>query len=488
MNIPGKWGFGLSCMVVGSFAVVQGGALQREYRALVLGRDLPAPVTARLSSRTGPVPGAVTCTPAETTPAVKKQLDARRIRPYAVHATGLTPGTGFRLDFSSGPSSISLDSYTLPEALPRAGLTVAVGTCFFEGYKMASRLGAALAQTRLVERPALQFWGGDNVYGDVPTFRGKNSAHGHFVERYLSYLDTTPYTYARSLTPNYTTYDDHEFWNNYPESQVWLHQSWEGAHAECSSAAIDCLRLFQASINPRGVGKGLSYAFAVPPVHFFFADVRSARTRHGGGGARMMDPQDFAALLHWAKHLAGPGVLVLGQPLWCNAGGYTDYNPPDFGPEYQAIWRALRDAPFDVLVVTGDVHHSRVLAIDLVGSENRKVYEFTTSPASHIPGILATVGPFGSQDRGGLNVTGRPDNTGIAVGARAYFGTSVPNSFGLLRFTPKPGGEVSVGAAFVDYAASPVRFAPNERPKLVPDSGRNLTTCYAEDLFTLRRR
>jgi hypothetical protein len=473
---------------VGSFAVVQGAALQREYRALVLGRDLPAPVTARLSGRAGPVAGTVSCTPAPTTPAVKKQLDARRIKPYAVHVTGLAPAAGFRLDFSSGPHSVALDTYTLPDALPVTGLTVAVGTCFYDGYKMAAKLGAALAQVRLVERAALQFWGGDNIYGDVPTFSGKNSAHGHFVERYLSYLDATPYSYARSMMPNYTAYDDHEFWNNYPESQLWLSQSWDANHAEYSSAALDCLQLFQASVNPNGVAGGRSFEFSIPPVHFFFADMRSARTRHGSPAPRMMTPGDFAALLGWAQNLKGPGVLVVGQPLWCNAGGYTDYNPPDFIPEYQAIWRALRDAPYDVLVVTGDVHHSRVLAIDMVGNEGRKLYEFTTSPASHIPGILATVGIGGSQDRGGLNVPGRPDNAGIALGARAYFGTTAPNTFGLLRFTPGPGGEVSVGAAFVDYAGPSARFAPNERPRLVPDSGMNLQTCHAQHLFTLRRR
>ena len=454
----------------------------------MLGRDLAAPVTARLSSRMGPVPGTVSCTPAPTTPAVKKQLDARRIKAYAVHATGLAPAAGFRLDFVSGLNSVALDTYTLPDALPAAGLTVAVGTCFYDGYKMAAKLGAALSQVRLVERPALQFWGGDNVYGDVPNFSGNDTPHGHLVRRYLQYLDATPYSYARGLTPNYTTYDDHEFWNNYPESQLWLSRSWDGNHAENSAAALDCVRLFQASVNPKGVGDGLSHEFAIPPVYFFFADVRSARTRHGGKTPRMMAPGDFAALLAWARNLKGPGVLVLGQPLWCNAGGYTDYNPPDFVAEYQAIWRALRDASYDVLVVSGDVHHSRVLAIDLVGNEGRKVYEFITSPASHIPGVLATVGIGGSQDRGGLGVPGKPDNAGMPVGARAYFGTTAPNSFGLLRFTPRPGGEVSVGAAFVDYSGPSASFAPNERPKLVPDSGKNLKTCYATDLFTLRRR
>jgi hypothetical protein len=61
-------------------------------------------------------------------------------------------------------------------------------------------------------------------------------------------------------------------------------------------------------------------------------------------------PQDLAALSAWAAGLTGPGVLVVGQPLWSTAGGSTDYNPRAFVPEFQQIWRALRDAPWEILI------------------------------------------------------------------------------------------------------------------------------------------
>jgi hypothetical protein len=367
-------------------------------------------------------------------------------------------------------------------------MTIAVGTCFYEGFKMGSKLQGAMQSVRLIERPLLQFWGGDNVYADVPSFSGNDTAHGHMLTRYLKYFDASPYGYARALTPNYTTYDDHEFWNNYPESQLWLSQSWSGNRDAYRQAAKDCLDLFQASVNPAPAADGRSFSFDIPPLSFFFADARSERTLHSDPARRMMTPGDLAALEAWALGLSGPGVLVIGQPWWMGSGGYTDYNPPDFEVEYRRVWRVLRDAPYDILIVTGDVHHSRLLSLDLVGTPGRKLYEFTTSPGSHIPSLLSTIGLGNTQDKGSVSPPGRIDGAGFQVGAHYYFGTSAQNTFGLLRFTPRPGNEVSVGAAFVDYAPATPVFPASEPCRGLPASGHNLPNCVATDLFTLRRR
>ncbi|HKU41636.1 MAG TPA: hypothetical protein VJR89_25940, partial [Polyangiales bacterium] len=137
----------------------------------------------------------------------------------------------------------------------------------------------------------------------------------------------------------------------------------------------------------------------------------------------------------------------------------------------------------DVLVISGDVHHSRVLQIGFSDTANRNVYEFITSPACHIP----QSGGF-EQDRGDLSrVPGAAENTGQSLSARYFFGTDTPNTFGLLRFVPL-GNEVRVGASFVDYMPSARFAAAKPIEKLPRASSRTFSVCHDLDLFTLRMR
>jgi hypothetical protein len=474
---------------MGFISIVQGAALESEYRALVLGRDVRGPLTARAVDAAGHAAGQTSLARAQVSPELSRQLSARRIAAYELHATGLSPQQVYRFEVSDGgPTSTSLVTYTLPRTLPARGMTVAAGTCFYEGFKLGAKLRAALPAARLVEPPLFQLWGGDNLYADVPAFHGQDTPMGFTLSRYLTYFDATVYGSARSLTPNYTTYDDHEFWNNYPESQLWLSRSWAKNRDAYIAAGKECLDLFQASINPPRVADGRSFSFDIAPLSFFFADARSERTLHDAPARRMMTPGDFRALVDWATGLSGPGVLVIGQPWWMETGGKTDYNPPDFPVEYQQVWRLLRDAPFDVLVVTGDVHHSRLLALEFPGAPNRKVYELTTSPVSHIPKVLSSLGFGNAQDQTAVSLPGRVENAGIPVDARYYFGTGAPNTYALIRFVQKAVDVVSVGAAFVDYAGPAPVFPPSDPCGNVADSGHGLTQCVATDLFTLRRR
>lgn len=479
---------------MGSVSIVHGGSLQTSVRALVLARDLRAPLRARLTQ--APSGARVSLVRAPAVPELQKQLSARGVVAYAVEASDLCPAQNVRIDLDDGRGTATwLDTITLPGTLPREGMTVAVASCFYDGFRMGERLAAALRQVRLVTPPLLQFWSGDNVYLDVPSVRQFDAPFGRVLDRYLQYLEGSPYARARALHPNYTTFDDHEFWNNFPEFQAWLQQSWPLHREGFASAMRACLTLFQSGINPpplavapSGAAATRSFAFAVPPLSFFFLDGRSARTTYADGRGTMLAPGDLAAFEAWARGLTGPGVLVVGQPLWIEPGNAFDYNPPAYSREYQAIFRALRDAPFDVLVVSGDVHHSRLLRLSLRDAPGRALYEFVTSPASHIPTIASSMGFGSAQGRATLSLPGTLPESGQAPRAEAYFASSVPNTFGLLRFIPRPNGEVGVGAAFVDYAGERPAFAPIEPCGPIPRIPSGLTRCAAEELFVLRRR
>jgi hypothetical protein len=487
---------------MGFVSILQGGALADRYRALLLVR---APAGALTVS--GATAGGLAGERLRLAPAARPPLDAllweRRLYAVRFEADGLRPMRAYRFTFSDGASTnVPLDTYTLPARLPEEGITVAVGTCFFEGFGMGPRLGAVLRRAWLGHRPLLQFWGGDNLYVDVPSFGllSANKPYVHTLERYLKYFDGTAYMAARATTPNYTTYDDHEFWNNFPESQPHLSRDDAAQRGGYTQAGWACLDLFQSSLNPDRSSNlfpspqdparnGRSFVFDLPPLSFFFADVRSNRDRQRPA-ARMMTREDLIALRRWAAGLAGPGVLVLGQPLFMNAGGKTDFNPPAFPDEYRAIWASLRSAPFDVLVVSGDVHHSRVVACSLANDPNRRVYEFVSSPASHIPTLLTTVLPWYAQDQGTVAVPEAFDDTGQRVKPTYYFGTNAQNTIGMLSFTPRAGGAVEVGAAFVDYGGDGWPRIPVSQRANLPFEREAFPTCTSgtAPLFTLRQR
>ncbi len=476
---------------MGSIAFLQGAALQRSYRALVLGRGLRAWPAAQIEGEAGGA--SVRLEQARVSAAVDVQLSARGVAAYWLVAANLAPATAYRFVVTEADRArAALDVQTLPELLPDEGVTFALASCFYNGFHDASRLHTALATTRLVTPTLAQIWVGDGIYLDVRDFDHHNANHAHeqTVGRYLEYfLDDEAYALARGLHSTFTVSDDHDFWNNYPEHQLWLTRSSGPFHAAYAQAAASCLTLFQSSLNPPAVAPGgRSFRFDLQPLSFFVADVRSARTRFDGGRGRMMLPADLVALQTWAGELTGPGVLVIGQPLWVGKGGSTDYNPPSFEAEYAAIWRALAEAPYDVLVLSGDVHHSRALRISVDGSGDRRVYEVVSSPAAHIPTLPATIGLGNARGRGKIDVPSRVENAQRSLSAEYYFGTSAPNTFGLVRFLPKPDEEVGVGVAFVDYSGARAGFAQSEPCKSLPRAVAALTTCNVSELFTLRRR
>lgn len=480
--------------------ILQGGALQDRCRSLLLVRGPADQIGVTVVTVGGP-DGEQWTLKAAARPPLDGLLRERGLSAHLFEATQLRPDRRYRFAFTIGANTRVVDTHTLPSSLPQDGLTVSVGSCFFEGFNMAARMATVLQRRWLSQRARLQIWTGDNLYLDVPSFGllSGNRPYAQTLERYLKYFGGTAYMSARALTPNYSTWDDHEFWNNFPEKQPHLTRDDDRQRLGYTRAAWDCLDLFQSSLNPQRrpdlfrppldtTRPARSFQFDLWPLSFFFADLRSNRNRQRAG-ARMMMHGDLYALQTWANTLRGPGVLVLGQPLWIETGGKMDHNPPVFAAEYQAIWAALRAAPFDVLVISGDVHHSRVLECSLGNATNRYVYEFVSSPASHIPTKISTVLPFNVQ--GGSKVS-PPDTVldgGHKVTARYFFGTAVQNCLGFLRFVPKPDNAVQVEAAFVDYGGKSWPRIPTSAPCQLRSLRPDLARCDSNGpLFTLKRR
>ena len=162
-------------------------------------------------------------------------------------------------------------------------------------------------------------------------------------------------------------------------------------------------------------------------------------------------------------------------------GGTIDYNLPAFADDFTRIWRAIATAPFEILVVSGDVHHSRLMTIRLNGGA--RIHECVVSPANRVYG-----GGMSSLDLPG------PKQVKPAVkqplqpkGIDFVFATRVTEVIGAVKLIPALGNEVSVSVALEDLRRSrpPVaKSATFGGFEYVSKPGGYV----AEQVFTLRQR
>lgn len=182
--------------------------------------------------------------------------------------------------------------------------------------------------------PAFKLLIGENLYVDIgPTKPNRDTGFTETVDRYLTYFwgiegdGAYPadggYPDVLSTLPTFTTWDDHEFWNTYPEKQTWLLRSDPSSkhYRPYTAAGKECLELFQKTLNPPSNGPNCgSYIFEIPPISFFVANTRSNRTLHNAPSRQIFTSAELQAFENWAANLEAPGVFVIGQPLWLKKG------------------------------------------------------------------------------------------------------------------------------------------------------------------------
>lgn len=443
---------------------------------------------------------ALTIAPAAATPVVEAVPLTARLRaelqkyglvPWRFRIGGLQPNVTYTLTTAHG-SPRGTTFRCLDPAATR--LKVVVASCYYGFLNQGWSYHNTLASEHCRDA-AFKLLVGDNVYLDVHPRQRDDTLDGGYLETAWLYAQywfyQQPYAELLGLGPTLTTWDDHEFWNNYPAEVPWLSRSKGVRRAEYEAAARECVRVFQATLNPpspvaAAARDNLSYRFTASPVSFFVADMRSER-QAAGDGAVTMPAATLAALRDWATTLDRPGVLVLGQPLMIEAGDWRDHNPPYYHAEYTQLWQALDDAPFDVLVLSGDVHHSRVL--ELRSPLGKPVFEIVSSPACHLPPVVWH--QFGivydRQDRGSVSFP-----LTVRVGAKhaavrcCHFATDVPNTIATVSFRQIDAQTkaVEVGCTFLDLTTNAVVAAQPTAVPAVPA----LPTCSHPALFTLRRR
>ncbi len=316
-----------------------------------------------------------------------------RIRYQRLTLTNLSPRTLYNLTFRIGGSAVATASITtLPERLPVAGekpFTVLLGSCYFNREDKAGAVGQTYLHLPPGAEPDIKILCGDQVYLDNPVLDFINPFHGR------DWLETRSFkTYADAWTQtnfdggfqqmlksgaNFFSSDDHEYWNNAPDVglNVLAYTLTQGKRDTWLGIGQQLYKIFQTSPSP-------PITFKVGALSFCNADTRFFRG-HGGGNDNFMQPDDLKLIGDWLANLDGPGVLVVGQPLFSDTGSIKDWGLPDFHLQYAQLLQYLRAAKHSIVILTGDVHFARVASATLRPDLGTKRVEVISSPMQLVP-------------------------------------------------------------------------------------------------------
>jgi len=303
-------------------------------------------------------------------------------------------GAQFHLTLSAHNQSQDFIWSTLPYQVSVKGVTFLFASCFWQNNDRDGFYRAGLKELQSLSNPQFKMLIGDQVYLDWP----KEWSFGDnpielFGRRYRQYWGDVYYREALQTCPNFLTCDDHEYWNDYPESQIHLPQTWHASYRKIFGPGADELYYqFQRCLNP---GQARWYTVTIEPVSFFVTDTRSEREPcNEEGTTHFMSEDQWVALEAWQASLQGPGVLVLGQPLFQKDGDYRDHSLSNFRGDYARLWRVLerslggknhQQVPHDILILSGDIHTGRYA--EAHGPYPNAPYgipEFIASPAAMI--------------------------------------------------------------------------------------------------------
>ncbi|MFY9269456.1 MAG: hypothetical protein WAO55_06875 [Candidatus Manganitrophaceae bacterium] len=282
--------------------------------------------------------------------------------------TGLTPRSRYPLRLRSG-NEIKAEGEvtTLPASLPtltEKPFTLLLGSCFSELQDQGGSVGATYFRLPAGVRPDVKILCGDQVYLDAPWHHylrpwkySREELESRFFDIYLRAWRQSGmgsgFQQLLKSGANYFTSDDHEFWNNAPNKAVYVRNTWSDSGRD---EWLQLARRFYETFQPTGS----TASFAVGPLSFFIADTRVDRSKDQ---TDFMPSPAFGQLEKWIQSLPGPGVLVIGQPLFAEKAGwkgnFTDWHLPDYR-QYESLARAISASRQPIVILTGDVHFGRV--------------------------------------------------------------------------------------------------------------------------------
>lgn len=296
---------------------------------------------------------------------------------------------------------------TLPRDLPEGELgagvdrpfTIWLSSCYCVR-NSPKGLGRTIERTignpRL--RPHIKCLVGDQVYLDelslfIYSALSERRLRTRFNEQYARTWDHPEFSRLLGAGANFFLPDDHEFWNNFPDTPFGIPLRGPGfwrAWIEQANRARCVPIQNPARVESFAIGDALSV---------FIADMRSDRSPHTGcfmseGGIAGVPPAsgNIDALCRWLERLRCPGILVTQQPILAAAGGVTDRKLPDYPQYWRRLLPALHACTQDVVVLSGDSHHGLVASATagLPGNPHR-IIQVVSSPLALVSPIAASI-------------------------------------------------------------------------------------------------
>jgi hypothetical protein len=278
--------------------------------------------------------------------------------------SGLKPGSTYFMRLSvDGTDKATCTVKTLPAELPGLDgppLKVLLGSCFCVAKDKEARVGKTFFHLPEGARPDIKILSGDQVYLDSPWYyyllhtHSRSGLERKLFDHYLRTWTQSPlgFHYLLKTGANFFSSDDHELWNNAPNFAPYVRDSWTGEGRERWTRVAESLyRVFQTPST--------ATRFDVHPLSFLVADTRLNRDAQE---KNFMTSADLNAVADWIENLVGPGVLVLGQPVFRKKTGLlghvSDWSLPDFD-QYRDLVRILMGSRQPLVLLTGDVHFGR---------------------------------------------------------------------------------------------------------------------------------
>jgi hypothetical protein len=211
-----------------------------------------------------------------------------------------------------------------------------------------------------------------------------------FLSKYLrNWGDATRSARLMREGATYFTADDHEFWNNFPNGATIIGPTWTGGgRDEYRRIARPLFDDFQT--DP-AQGSLVCRTTKVGNLSFMIVDSRIERE---GGDDAFIPAADMDRVVDWLGQPDGPGVLVVGQPVFSTPQTgffgaikrrFADRVLADYA-QYKTLAAALLATKRSVLILTGDVHYPRVVEAVRPGEGGRKIIEVIASPAALVAG------------------------------------------------------------------------------------------------------
>lgn len=277
---------------------------------------------------------------------------------------------------------------TLPEQLgdETKPLRVLLSSCYFTGNKLSRLAATFLSQLeRNGLRPHLRVWAGDQVYLDAPWYEFTIKTHSvgelerlHSASYARTWFDQQGLGGMLPTGANVFCTDDHDLWNNAPDPNSVARDTRKRVTRE---AWLDFGRQLGKTFQG---DTGVAQRFSVPPLDFLVLDARVHRTENCG---RLFSTAQWAAVRSWATQPKGLGVLVVGQPVFHSRtrerGMNADYHLADYTADYAELMALLGRAARSTMVLSGDVHFSRVAWANF---PEKRVTEVISSPLAMVAG------------------------------------------------------------------------------------------------------